>query len=214
MHGSRIKRISSDQARCEAHRPKSLARGYLCFHVGQPSLLFEEEAAKAVFVAAHSLHLSIEHHVQVEFVALQGLADFVPREDFVGLWGRVIRVQSQHWPDVVGRFVLLNQKVGPFLLKRRQLSPFLNVPLAPLSLQMLRLGGVQAQILVKGDASIFHEPIFPLGVAPIVLYLLKLAPEGAQLFKLSADPGASLFYFKFLLSEQRGLLVDPVLDPL
>ena len=78
-------------------RSERLARGNLCFHVGQPALLVHQEASQVVLVALDPLHFSVEHQVEVDFVPFERLAHLIPREDLVRLRGWVVRVQTEHW---------------------------------------------------------------------------------------------------------------------
>lgn len=127
----------------KAPGPKSLAGRNFSLHIGQPPLLVHKEASQIVLVAAHSLHLAIKHQIQVYFVALHRLAHLVAGEDLVGLRCWVIRVQTEHWADIVRIVVLIHEEVGPLRLECVKFSLLVDVPVAPLSLQVPRIFGVQ-----------------------------------------------------------------------
>lgn len=157
----------------EALRPKSLARSNFSLHVRQPPLLVHQETSQIILVAAHALHLSIKHQIQVNFVALHRLAHLVAREDLVRLRCWIVRVEAQHGSDVVRIVVLIDEEVCPLGLEGFELSLLVNVPVAALSLQVIRILRVQPQVLVKCDSSLLEESLFPVIVSS-ELFLLML----------------------------------------
>ena len=110
--------------------------------------------------------------------------------------------------------MLVHEEVGPFRLERRQLGLFTHVPIAPLPLQMLRVLGVEAQVLVERDSCVLHEALLAVPGLPLPVDRVKLALQAGELLDLPSYLVASLLEFELFFCQQVSLLVDPLFDAL
>ena len=111
--------------------------------------------------------------------------------------------------------MLVDKKIGPFLLKTRELRPFFNVPISTLSLQVARVTGVQPEVFVEGDSGFSDQAALSVMVATLfTLNGIQFGLQSVKLLHLTPYGVASLLELELFFGEELCLLIDAILDAL